>query len=108
MHTMMDEDEFHARKRARDAQHARLAADGLLEEGRDFPCLMAPSDTLKVVRQGDPGGSGTTLSVVLSQHGHTFAHVLTVADARRLVAELMDLIDNADPAPALTWFKGDN
>lgn len=84
------------------AYSARVRADGLRGETRQFRCMISPGDSLTLTRIGPQGGQSAHVVLTMSVHGETVgAIMLNPATARRMTAGLLDAIEECDPAVPL-------
>lgn len=100
MNDIMDphEEYHHKQMEAQKAHRSALEADNMVSESRTFNCYLSPGDSLAVRRVGIPSGKATHISLTSIEHGQGVNVALTVMDARRLAAALLDLVEEADPA----------
>ena len=80
----------------------RVKADGLRGDTHLFRCMLSPGDRLGVTRMGPVGGKSTHIVVNMGIHGEAVGSImLTPAEARKLVATLLNDIEDCDPGKPL-------
>lgn len=96
-------DDYHeAMRKGQQAYSARVKADGLRGDTRIVRCMISPGDKLNLTRVGPVGGQSTHVVVAMTVHGEDAGTImLSPANARRLTAALLDLIEECDPSTPL-------
>lgn len=90
---------YEATQQAMSAQQRRMINAGVISEPKEFACLIAPYDRLKVQRIGPQGTEATYTQMVMENSaGGSITFCLSPGGTRKLAAVLMDIADESDPS----------